>query len=55
MSRYHVGTESGETINANGIVHGARYGLDVESADEEGAVVIDGELYRPIEDDGSEQ
>lgn len=49
MSRRWKGEESGDTINASGIAHGARYGLDVEPGEEEDTYVIDGEVYRMIE------
>lgn len=44
----------GDTISASGIVHGARYGLDVEVNDD-GSVLIDGERYERVgDDDGSD-
>lgn len=49
--RYYVGENSGRRKTPGGIIHGARYGLDVKPADEDEAIVIDGEIYRIIEDD----
>lgn len=43
--------ETGDTISASGIVHGARYGLEIEGTGEEGAILIDGERYERIEED----
>lgn len=41
--------ETGDTISASGVVHGARHGLDVEGTDEEGVIVISGERYDKVE------
>lgn len=46
--RYYVG-EDGKVISADGILHGARYGMDVEKR-EDGTIVIEGEVYRPADD-----
>lgn len=46
--------ETGDKISSSGIVHGARYGLDVEGSDEEDVLIIRGERYVRVTDDNSD-
>lgn len=53
--RRYRNPETGDTISADGVIHGVRYGLDVESTDEDHVILIDGERYELVdEDDGGD-
>lgn len=50
MSTVYRNPETGDTISGSGVVHGARYGLNVEGTDEDGVIVIRGERYELVEE-----
>lgn len=49
--RYYEQPETGDRINASGVVHGARHGLDVEGTDEDGVILIRGERYVLVDEE----